>query len=243
MSTKAFRLSSFFFVIFLAISAAGFEFLVSAQESTNQNAAADTSTNKSSTTRRRRGRRHRAAKATMATDTSTPTVAADMPVAAPAETTEQTDLSGTYTGTFECADAGITGPTTLTVTGSQFTLADGKTGRIVASTTRGYTGVAMQFGDVVMATSGQPAGVPPVIVSMRARKSGDRLTLTTVSGATHVCSFTPTGATGRAGRRRARVPATPAMPAEPTMPTAPTTTPAPTEVPATPTPTPAVQRT
>jgi hypothetical protein len=242
MSTKAFRLSSFFFVIFLAISAAGFEFLVSAQESTNQNAAADTNTNKSSTTRRRRGRRHRAAKATMA-DASAPAAAAETPVATAQETTEQTDLSGTYTGTFECADAGVTGPTTLTVTGNQFTLADGKTGRIVASTTRGYTGVAMQFGDVVMATSGQPAGAPPIIVSMRARKSGDRLTLMTVSGATHVCSFTPTGATGRARRRRARVPATPAPSPEPTTPPAePTTTPAPTEVPATPTPTPAVHR-
>jgi hypothetical protein len=243
MSTKALRLSSFFFVILIAISAAGFEFLVSAQESTNQNAAADISTNKSSTTRRRRGRRHRAAKATMATDASMPAAAAETPVATAAETTEQTDLSGTYTGTFECADAGVTGPTTLTVTGNQFTLADGKTGRIVANTTRGYTGVAMQFGDVVMATSGQPAGPPPVIVSMRARKSGDRLTLTTVSGATHVCSFTPTGATSRARRRRARVPATPPPPAEPTTPPAePTAPPAPTEVPATPTPTPAVPR-
>jgi hypothetical protein len=220
MSKKAFRLSSIFFVVFLAVSAAGFEFLVSAQESTNQNAAADTSTKKSTTARRRRGRRHRAANANMAADATTPAAAAEAPVAPATETAEQTDLSGTYTGTFDCSDAGVTGPTTLTVTGNQFTLADGKTGRIVGSTTRGYTGVAMQFGEVVMATPGKPAGPPPTIVSMRAKKSGDRLILTTVPGATHVCSFTPEGAAGRTRHRRSRASAAPAMPAEPAMPAA-----------------------
>jgi hypothetical protein len=218
MSTKAFRLMSFLFVIFLAVSAAGFEFLVSAQESTNQNAAVDTATKKT-TGHRRRARRHRAANTNMAADVTTPPAAPDAPVATATETSEQTDLSGTYTGTFECADAGVTGPTTLTVTGNQFTLADGKTGRIVATTTRGYTGVAMQFGEVVMPAPGQPAGPVPTIVSMRARKSGDRLTLTTVDGASHVCSFTPAGAVGGSRHRRARA-ATPAMPAEPPMPAA-----------------------
>ena len=110
--------------------------------------------------------------------------------APPAETAEQTDLSGTYEGTFECSDAGVSGETTLTITGNNFTLSDGKSGRIVASTTRGYTAVAMQFGEVIMATPGQ-AGTPPVIVSMRARKSGNRLTLSTVPGARRVCTFTP----------------------------------------------------
>jgi hypothetical protein len=223
MSTKPFRLSSIFFVVFLAVAAAGFEFLVSAQESTNQNAAADTTTQKPATTRRRKGRRHRAAKANMAADATTPAATAEAPIAPATETAEQTDLSGTYTGTFDCSDAGITGPTTLTVTGNQFTLADGKTGRIVGSTTRGYTGVAMQFGEVVMATPGQPAGPPPTIVSMRAKKSGDRLILTTVPGETHVCSFTQEGAAGRTRHRRSRAsaaPTVPAMPAEPAMPAA-----------------------
>jgi hypothetical protein len=226
MSTKVFRLSTLFFVVFMAITAAGFECLVLAQESTNQNAAADTSTQKPTTTRRRRGRRHRAATTTTATDATPAAPAEPAVVAAAPETTEQTDLSGTYTGTFECGDAGVSGPTTLTVTGNQFTLTDGKTGRIVASTTRGYTGVAMQFGEVVMATSGQPAGPPPTIVSMRARKSGDRLTLTTVPGATHVCSFTTTGASGRMRHRRTQMPAAPVTSAEPAMPA--------TEMPATP---------
>src|SRR6266550_6959492 len=228
MSTKVFRLSSFLFVVFLAISAAGFEFLVLAQDSTNQNAAADTSTKKSAK-RRRRGRRQKAANTNTATDATVPLAAADMPAPA-AETTEQTDLSGTYTGTFDCGDAGVSGPTTLTVTGNQFTTDGGKSGRIVASTTRGYTAVAMQFGEVVMATPGQPAGPPPTIVSMRAKKSGDRLTLTTVPGATHVCSFTPTSASGRTRHRRARAAA---VPVEPAMPAA-TETPATAAEPATP---------
>ena len=65
--------------------------------------------------------------------TDPPTVAAN--------NTVQTDLSGTYTGTFNCEPLGLSGPTTLTITGNEFTTADGKSGRIVASTTGGYTAV------------------------------------------------------------------------------------------------------
>jgi hypothetical protein len=108
----------------------------------------------------------------------------------PPDTTEQTDLSGTYNGTFDCPDAGVSGETTLTINGNSFTLSDGKSGRIVAATTRGYTGITMQFGELQLATAKQP-GVAPVIVSMRAKKAGDRLTLTTIPNASHVCSFTP----------------------------------------------------
>ncbi len=115
--------------------------------------------------------------------------------------TEQTDLSGTYTGTFSCEPAGVTGETTLTITGNQFTLSDGKSGRIVASTTRGYTAVAMQFGDTTATTPGA-ATTTPIIISLRARKSGDRLTLTTVPGAKHVCSFRSTRPVSRGTRGR-----------------------------------------
>jgi len=56
----------------------------------------------------------------------------------------QIDLSGTYAGTFNCDAAGLTGATTLTINGNEFTTADGKSGRIVASRTKGYTAAAMQ---------------------------------------------------------------------------------------------------
>jgi hypothetical protein len=175
----------------------------------NTNANAGTSRGR----RSRRGRRPAAA-ATMET---MPAESQTMATAA----TEQTDLSGTYAGTFDCSDVGLTGETTLTITGNQFTLADGRTGRIVGSTTRGYTAVALQMGESV-ATSGAQPGTVPTIVSMRAKKSGDRLTLLSVPGSGRVCSFTPAVATrSRRTRARAAMPAQATTPAE--MPAAATT--------------------
>jgi hypothetical protein len=107
---------------------------------------------------------------------------------------------------------GLTGDTTLTITGNQFTTADGKSGRIVASKTRGYTAVALQLDDVAT-TPSVSAAVPatpmaaPTIVSLRGRKSGNRLTLSSVAGG-QPCSF----ATGSkmASRRTRRSTAAPA---------------------------------
>ena len=74
------------------------------------------------------------------------------------------DLSGTYAGTFANCDAlGINGDTTLTITGNQFTTADGKSGRIIASKSRGYTAVALQM-----------SGANSPVVSFRGKKSGTR---------------------------------------------------------------------
>src|SRR5689334_14403878 len=100
-------------------------------------------------------------------------------VAAQTSPTEQTDLSGTYAGVFNCDALGLTGDTTLTITGNQFTTADGKSGRIVASTTRGYTAVALQLGDMSTSPSTAAAATSspmaaPTIVSLRGRKSGNR---------------------------------------------------------------------
>jgi hypothetical protein len=94
--------------------------------------------------------------------------------------TSQLDLSGTYTGTFVNCDAGgLSGETTLTINGNQFTTADGKSGRIIASKTRGYTAVALQ-----MSGAGSP------VMSFRGKKSGNKLTLSPVAGATSQCMFT-----------------------------------------------------
>ena len=115
--------------------------------------------------------------------------------------TEQTDLSGTYAGTFKCDEVGLNGDTALTINGNQFTTAEGKSGRIVAATTKGYTAVALQMGDGTAATS--------TVVSLRGRKSGDKLTLTSVDAAAHPCSFTPARTIASRKSRRS-APATPA---------------------------------
>ena len=170
----------------------------------------------------------------------------DLP-AVSAQQTTQVDLSGTYAGTFDCEPLGLTGDTTLTITGTDFTTADGKSGRIVASKTGGYTAVALQMGMLATTPSTTPA-TPPVIVSMRARKMRDRLILTSAPGTTMKCSFAPT----RVARTK-RTPRTPAatgtevsapaaqpVPAESPMPSqtpAPTPSPVPPESP-TPTPSP-----
>jgi hypothetical protein len=148
--------------------------------------------------------------------------AQDSPQPTPAQST-QADLSGTYTGTFDCETAGLMGESTLTITGNQFTTADGKTGRIVASTSGGYTAVAFQVGEMApVATTGASAAsaAMPQIISLRARKQGTRLTLTAAPGSNIKCSFTP----GRTARgRRTRTPAATGTevgnPATPPMPT------------------------
>jgi hypothetical protein len=234
MSMKIFRLSSFLFAIAFAAAGFCFEARSFAGSAIGQNANSSTTmtenSNAGTTTRRRRGRRQ-TPPAPPAADAAAVPATEPSAAVAPVDTTVQADLSGTYAGTFDCADAGLTGDTTLTITGNQFTTSDGKSGRITAATTRGYTAVAMQLGELTPAASGQPS-VAPTIVSLRAKKSRDRLTLTSVEGATHVCSFRPAGS--RVAKQRRMPPpapaaaeaakpapvaepvAAPAMPAEPT---------------------------
>ena len=120
------------------------------------------------------------------------------PATMPQTTTSQVDLSGTYTGTFNCEAAGLVGDTTLTINGNEFTTADGKTGRIVVSKTAGYTAVALQV-------NGADATAPPTIISLRGRKMGNKLTLTPVAGATQKCTFVPGRSVAR-GRRNQKTP-------------------------------------
>jgi hypothetical protein len=122
----------------------------------------------------------------------------------------QTDLSGTYTGTLSCSSLGgvSAGEGTLTITGNQWTFAPSGggssiSGRIVAVTTRGYTAVAMQYGESVAPPPGGTS-TPPIIVSLRGRKNGDNLSLTSIANGMKDCGFNPGGGMKRTGRRRGR---------------------------------------
>ena len=154
----------------------------------------------------------------------------------PAASATQVDLSGTYAGTFNCEAAGLVGDTTLTITGNEFTTADGKTGRITASKTGGYTAVALRV-------NGADATATPMVISLRARKYGNKLTLSPVAGANEKCSFvtskiargrkTP-AATGTEVANPVAVPAESPMPVQEPSPS-PSPSPAPSPLP-TPTP-------
>jgi hypothetical protein len=113
---------------------------------------------------------------------------------------EQTDLSGTYTGMITMTGGHeMTGQGTLTITGNTFTMemeGMSHSGRIYAVTTRGYTGAALYFTDMQ-----DPRTNTPVVANVRARKMGDRLTLTPVPGTSTRLTF---GTAARRGTRRTR---------------------------------------
>jgi hypothetical protein len=104
---------------------------------------------------------------------------------------EQTDLSGTYTGKVKHGDEPPM-DATLTITGNNFTMTNGSdthSGRITAVTTCGYTAVTVMMGDL---TPPPPGSAPPAhrAMSLRARKVGDSLTLTSVPGEPQTVLFT-----------------------------------------------------
>ena len=113
---------------------------------------------------------------------------------------EDADLSGTYTGRVTVSGGHeMSAQGTLTITGNTFTLeAEGMThsGRIRAVTTRGYTGASLWFTDITDAASNTP-----LVATVRARKTGDRLTLSPVPGARNRLTFA-SGGSGGGGRRR-----------------------------------------
>jgi hypothetical protein len=142
-----------------------------------------------------------------------------MPAASPAAATtpvrygrcdpnvqEQTDLSGTYTGKVDYSEGGLSGDATLTITGNDFTMTSGSStqeGRVVAVTTCNYTAVTMMFGkgQTTAATGSQPPPLPAV--SLRAKKTGNGITLTSVDGEKKAFSFmSAAGGGGTGGRRR-----------------------------------------
>ncbi|HVS20223.1 MAG TPA: hypothetical protein VHD88_00170 [Pyrinomonadaceae bacterium] len=116
---------------------------------------------------------------------------------------EQTDLSGTYTGKVKHGDQPAM-DATLTITGNNFTMTNGSdthSGRITAVTTCGYTAVTVMMGDLTPPPPGPnpPAALPAM--SLRAKKVGDSLTLTSVPGEPQTVSFTTAGAAKAKVRR------------------------------------------
>ena len=104
---------------------------------------------------------------------------------------EQTDLSGTYTGKLKHGDEPVV-DATLTITGNNFTVTSGSdthSGRITAVTTCGYTAVTMMIGDMTPPAPGPNPPPPNPAVSLRAKKVGDQLTLTSVPGEPGKVSF------------------------------------------------------
>ena len=147
---------------------------------------------------------------------------------------EQTDLSGTYTGTVNYTEGGLSGDSTLTITGNDFTLTSGSStqeGRVVAVTTCGYTAVTMMFGkaQTTAPTGAQPAPLPAV--SLRAKRTGKGISLMSVPGETKQFSFSSSGGGMGGGRRRRRGGRSAAAPAETSAPAETTETAAPTATP------------
>jgi hypothetical protein len=128
---------------------------------------------------------------------------------------EQADLSGTYTGKVKHGDEPVM-DATLTITGNNFTMTSGSdthSGRITAVTTCGYTAVTVMMGDLTPPPPGPnpPAALPAM--SLRAKKVGNRLTLTSVPGEPKKVSFVSAGAAKRAPRKhKAKKPLAPPPP-------------------------------
>ncbi len=100
----------------------------------------------------------------------------------------QEDLSGAYTGRLTMTGGHeMSGEATLTITGNTFTLEAGgmtHSGRVYAINTRRYVGAAFIFSDI-----DDPATKTPLAISVRARRTGNRLSLTPVPGARNRMTF------------------------------------------------------
>ena len=207
------------FVLVVAVCIVGADVLVSAQNTNSSTTMDNANTGKAKTTGRRRGtrkkpantnaeastemqatenanantgmkstsgRRRRGSRTKTATTEATTAVTTETPKRTgrcdPTQQ-EQTDLSGTYTGKLKHGDEPVM-DATLTVTGNNFTGTMGSethSGRITAVTTCGYTAVTMMMDGA------------PKAVSLRAKKVGDNLTLTSVPGEPQTIMFTTGG--------------------------------------------------
>ena len=191
------RKSTYLFVLGLAVVAitalASAGLVVSAQNTNSSTTMAPTNT----AAAKKKPRRHKAKPAADAGEASTSGMAMPAKKTGRCDPTqqEQTDLSGTYTGKVKHGDEPVQ-DATLTVTGNNFTMTSGSdthSGRITAVTTCGYTAVTVMMGDL---TPPPPGPNPPAArpaMSLRAKKVGDSLTLTSVPGEPKKVSFTTGG--------------------------------------------------
>lgn len=205
-------------VITAALVSAG---LVSAQ---NSNSSTTIQADNMNTAKPKpKSRRHKMKPKTTEAAADTGMAAEAMPPATPRRTgrcdpmqQEQTDLSGTYTGKLRHGDEEVR-DATLTITGNNFTMTSGSdthSGRITAVTTCGYTAVTVMHGGDMAAAPGATPG-PNKAMSLRAKKMGDSLTLTSVPGEPEKVMFTSGGGAMRPRKHRTRKPAPPPPPTTP----------------------------
>lgn len=199
--------------VFGALVSAGF--VVSAQNTNSSTTMTNSNTN-TSRSRRPRRPRPKPSPTPEATDTSG---MADTTAATPPRTgrcdpnkQEAADLSGTYTGKMQHGDE--VRDATLTINGTNLTMTSGSdthTGRITAVTTCGYTAVTIMHGD---GGTSEPGKTTPMnmVISLRAKKVGDSLTLMSVPGEPEKVMFTSGGGARRPRRQRTRRPAPPPPP-------------------------------
>ena len=178
-------------VVMTALAGAGL--VVSAQNSNSSMTMAPTNT-----AAKKKPRRHKAKAAAAASEGSMSEMGMMPKKSGRCDPTqqEQTDLSGTYTGKAKHADRPAM-DATLTITGNNFTMTSGTethAGRITAVTTCGYTAVTVMMGDMTPPPPGPNPPPPNQTMSLRAKKVGDNLTLTSVPGEPQMVTFTTGGA-------------------------------------------------
>ncbi|HEX6189573.1 MAG TPA: hypothetical protein VFZ40_15945 [Pyrinomonadaceae bacterium] len=186
-----------------ALVSAGF--VVSAQNSNSSTTMTNSNANTSKPRRPRRSRPSPGATSDMA---ATNTTAATQPRTGRCDPNkhEPADLSGTYTGKLQHGDD--VRDATLTISGNSLTMTSGSethTGRITAVTTCGYTAVTIMHGDGGASEPGKTSP-PNKVMSLRAKKVGDSLTLMSVPGEPEKVMFTSGGGAGRPRRQRPRRP-------------------------------------
>ena len=189
-----------FFVVLLCAAFSGAALVLADAGALGQNTNSSTTAgegaqndNATMTPRPRRGRGRRRAPAQVVDEIAVIAPAAQDDDSMGDLSGEKVDLSGTYEGNLSTAGGASeigNGKATLTINGNTFTLATegGAThnGRVYAVLTRGATSAALYFADIR-----DPATSTPVVYNVRARKSGDRLTLSPAPQTTATLTFAP----------------------------------------------------